>query len=203
MEALRYFLLTPSRYRRDATLMCTGLLTVALTPVLWLFVSLQPAALAGPRGAMENVVEARWLPPVSTISATAPGQGPIWPANGIVTAEFGGTGHPFTGTHTGIDIAGPASQPVIAFRPGVVTAVGAISSGCGRCVFIDHGNGLTSHYSHLSTTAAVVGQQVTAGSVIGYQGNTGWSTGPHVHFEIKLNGTPVNPRNYVAGNPAR
>lgn len=203
MDTLQYFLSTPSRYRRDAVIVCSALLMFTLTPAFWLFGRLQPITfdsmvIAEASSSPLPSGNASAIPAAASVSS-APG----WPAKGVVTAEFGVGGHPFTGVHTGIDIAGPANQPIVAFRPGVVTQAGAISGGCGRCVFVDHGGGLVSHYSHMSSIAATVGQQVAAGTVLGYQGNTGWSTGPHVHFEIKLNGIPVNPRNYVGGNPVR
>lgn len=200
METLQYFFTTPSRYRRDAVIVSTFLLIIALTPTFWLFGQISPAAVisqAVPAGLPEPSGTASAIPAAMPVNST------VWPARGAVTAEYGATNHPFTGTHYGIDIAGPANQPVVAFRAGTVIKAGALSSGCGRCVYVDHGNGLVSHYSHLSSISVTTGQQVAAGTTLGIQGNTGWSTGPHVHFELEQNGVSVNPRNYVPGNPIR
>jgi murein DD-endopeptidase MepM/ murein hydrolase activator NlpD len=90
---------------------------------------------------------------------------------------------------------------VAAFRAGRVIEPSRPLGGLGNTVIIDHGGGLTSYYAHLSSKLAVVGQTVNAGDVIGIEGSTGNSTGPHVHFEVHTGNTPVNPRNYLRGNP--
>ncbi|MBI3889786.1 M23 family metallopeptidase [Candidatus Saccharibacteria bacterium] len=130
-----------------------------------------------------------------------------WPVSGIVTQEFGNLGpwYDLRG-HTGIDIAsvgGKIGQPITAFMPGTVSTVVNTDNKYGRYVFVDHGDGIVSQYWHLSNTPAKVGQVVKPGDIIGYEGNTGISTGPHLHFEIQVYGVPVNPRSFVGGNPER
>ena len=130
-----------------------------------------------------------------------------WPAKGIVTQEFGNSGlwYDLRG-HTGIDIAsvgGKIGQTITVFMPGTVSKVVNTDNKYGRYVFVDHGDCIVSQYWHLSNTPAKVGQAVKPGDVIGYEGNTGISTGPHLHFEIQVYGVPVNPRSFVGGNPER
>lgn len=134
---------------------------------------------------------------------TIPGPS-IWPIHGKVTTEFGAPDYPFQSSHTGIDIssARPAGQtPVAAFHSGVVISVVYSGASYGNHVIIDHGGGLTSLYGHLYLISVHEGQRVNAGDTIGTEGSTGASTGPHVHFEIRQNNIPENPRRYVAGNP--
>lgn len=130
-----------------------------------------------------------------------------WPVSGIVTQEFGNPGpwYDLRG-HTGIDIAsvgGKIGQPITVFMPGTISKVVNTDNKYGRYVFVDHGDGIVSQYWHLSNTPAKVGQVVKPGEIIGYEGNTGISTGPHLHFEIQVYGVPVNPRSFVGGNPER
>jgi murein DD-endopeptidase MepM/ murein hydrolase activator NlpD len=88
--------------------------------------------------------------------------------------------------HAGIDLAEPAGTPIHAAGAGTVVTAGWAYSGYGISVVIDHGNGVLTHYAHQSSTAVKVGQRVTAGQTIGYEGSTGDSTGPHLHFEVHL-----------------
>ncbi len=128
----------------------------------------------------------------------------MWPVSGIVTLEFGQPDLPYQLFHTGIDIASPNHQvgdPVVAFMAGTVIYAGSESWGFGTHVIIDNGHHITSLYGHLNTLNVVVGQQVEAGSIIGTRGTTGWSTGPHLHFQINVFGIPVNPRLFLSGNP--
>ena len=137
-------------------------------------------------------------------AAAEPETGPIWPIHGVITTEFGVPHWPFQPTHTGIDISdGKASgiTPIHAFKPGVVKEVIHSSAGFGNHVIIDHGGGLTSLYGHMYSTAVKVGQKVDQKTVLGLEGTTGASTGPHVHFEIHVNGVPVDPHKYVDGRP--
>lgn len=112
-----------------------------------------------------------------------------------VTCEFGYS--PITGSHNGIDLGAASGAPILAAGPGTVTYVGWYGTG-GNAVIVSHGNGMRTIYMHQSQTAATVGQAVNAGDVIGYVGTTGLSTGPHLHFQIEINGSPVNPRNYYS-----
>ncbi|HUD20857.1 MAG TPA: M23 family metallopeptidase [Candidatus Saccharimonadales bacterium] len=128
----------------------------------------------------------------------------MWPVSGPVTLEFGGFDPPYQIFHTGIDIADPNHQvgtPVAAFMKGTVIYAGEVNWGYGRHVVIDHGHHVTSIYGHLDTINVIVGQQVDMGTIIGTRGTTGWSTGPHLHFETRVWGIPVNPRTFLSGNP--
>lgn len=125
----------------------------------------------------------------------------IWPTKGVVTLEFGESDLPYQPFHTGIDIAGKTGDPISAFMKGKVIYAGEINWGYGKHIIIDNGNNVTSIYAHLSNIYVTKGQEVTQGQVIGAEGSTGWSTGPHLHFQINVFGIPVNPRTFVGGNP--
>lgn len=128
----------------------------------------------------------------------------IWPypQNNYVHSPFGWRIHPIFGDnrfHSGIDIGGAMGQPIVAIASGtVVTAV--YSSSYGNYVVINHGNGNTSLYAHLNSMAVSVGAKVSQGQTIGYCGTTGWSTGPHLHFEITAGGTRVDPLSYYSSS---
>ena len=98
--------------------------------------------------------------------------------------------------HNGLDIAAPKGNRVIAPALGIVTDV-RYDLDLGRMVAIDHGYGRVTRFGHMSRQAVRVGQQVTRGQVVGYVGSTGQSTGPHVHYEIRINGIPVDPTRYI------
>jgi murein DD-endopeptidase MepM/ murein hydrolase activator NlpD len=130
----------------------------------------------------------------STTSTGAPsGSGFIWPLSGPITSPFGmrwGTLHP------GIDIGVPTGTPIHAAGSGTVVWCGWMS-GYGNLVMIDHHNGLATLYGHQSQIAVGCNQEVSQGQTIGYVGCTGFCTGPHLHFEVRLNGTPVDPLGYL------
>ncbi len=118
----------------------------------------------------------------------------------VVTSEFGYRRDPFTGErrgHTGMDLAVPTGTSVRAALPGTVTVSTYNQGGYGYYVMIDHGNGLSTLYGHNSQLLARVGQTVEAGDVIALSGSTGRSTGPHLHFEVRINGERTNPRSYL------
>ena len=120
-----------------------------------------------------------------------------------VTSEFGYRSDPFTGQtkgHTGIDIAVPTGTPVRAALPGVVTTATYNAGGYGYYVMIDHGNGMVTLYAHNSKLLVRVGDTVEAGDTVSLSGSTGRSTGPHLHFEVRINGQRVNPRSYLPTN---
>ncbi|MCL4354809.1 M23 family metallopeptidase [Patescibacteria group bacterium] len=124
----------------------------------------------------------------------------VWPLTGVITLEFGESDLPYQIFHTGIDIAnanGQIGDPVTPFMDGKVIYAGEIFWGYGKHIIIDHGNNITSLYGHLDKIYVVNGQKVTTSDVIGKQGSTGWSTGPHTHFEIRVYGIPVNPRTFL------
>ncbi|MGH9737701.1 MAG: peptidoglycan DD-metalloendopeptidase family protein [Candidatus Acidiferrales bacterium] len=123
----------------------------------------------------------------------------LWPVVGRITAGFGERMDPFSGEgafHSGIDIASTYGAPVHATADGVVSEVGP-DGGYGRLIVIDHGFGVTTWYAHLSGFNVQPGMRVKAGDVIGYEGDSGRSTGPHLHYEIRIYNTPVNPWPYL------
>ena len=119
----------------------------------------------------------------------------IWPTQGYVSSPYGLR---FGGTefHQGIDIAAEMGTPIVAAADGVVTAAGW-NGGYGNMVDVDHGSGVVTRYGHASAVAVTVGQQVRRGQVIAYVGSTGRSTGPHLHYEVRVGGQPVNPAAYL------
>lgn len=123
----------------------------------------------------------------------------IWPTNGDVTSRFGWRSSPWgwgSDWHPGIDIANDYGTPIAATADGQVVMSGWYG-GYGKCVQIDHGNGIVSLYGHNSQNIVEVGQTVKKGEIIAYMGSTGASTGSHVHYEIRVNGTAVNPANFL------
>jgi murein DD-endopeptidase MepM/ murein hydrolase activator NlpD len=124
-----------------------------------------------------------------------------WPTPGHtrVTSPFGYRIHPILHTrklHTGIDIGAPSGARIVAAGKGTVIYAGR-NGGYGNFTMIDHGNGLVTCYAHQSRIVVSKGQHVSAGTTIGYVGSTGMSTGPHLHFEVRVNGTPKNPMSYL------
>src|SRR4051794_26137444 len=132
--------------------------------------------------------------PVSTSCGSSRLVAPV--KNYVVTGRFGESrpGH----LHAGIDLAVPYGTPIVAAACGVVTAASA-QSGYGNMVCVKHSSSLTTCYAHMSRFATRVGQHVHQGQVIGYVGTTGNSTGPHVHFETRVHGSPTNPAPYLSG----
>ena len=121
------------------------------------------------------------------------GAGLIWPTVGRVTSGFG---YRWGRLHAGIDIGTGTGTPIRAAKAGEVIYSGSMS-GYGNVIVIDHGGGFTTLYAHQSRLGARDGQEVGQGDTIGYVGSTGHSTGPHLHFETRVNGSPQNPRNYL------
>ncbi|MEZ7196451.1 peptidoglycan DD-metalloendopeptidase family protein [Pseudodesulfovibrio karagichevae] len=123
----------------------------------------------------------------------------IWPTSGWVTSGFAWRTSPFTGKrefHKGLDISAPRGTPVYAPARGTVTYAGRDSS-YGLSIRLKHNASLSTRFAHLNRIAIKSGQEVTRGELIGYVGNTGRSTGPHLHYEVRLNGVPVNPKRYI------
>lgn len=123
----------------------------------------------------------------------------LWPVVGRITANFGERLDPFSGEgafHTGVDIAAEYGQGVRAAADGVVIEAG-LHSGYGRLVIVDHGFGVATWYGHLSTFTVPPGIHVKRGDIIGYVGVSGRTTGPHVHYEVRINDAPVNPMRYL------
>jgi len=123
----------------------------------------------------------------------------LWPIRGQITAGFGQRQDPFSGEgvfHTGVDICAPMGTRVDASADGIVIQAGP-ASGYGNEILLDHGFGLTTKYGHLSKIFVVMGQEVKRGQVIGAVGMTGKTTGPHLHYEVIVNDTPVNPTKFL------
>jgi len=159
--------------------------------------TLKTAALTGATsvgislGLTRNVTPADWMR-----ANSAPN---LWPVEGPVTGSFGERIDPFNGEgafHAGIDIGAVFGQPVIAPAEGVVEFADFMG-GYGRAIILDHGHGMSTRYGHLKSFACFPGQHVHRGDTIGYVGDSGRSTGPHLHYEVRINDVPVNPHKYL------
>lgn len=119
-----------------------------------------------------------------------------WPTDGFISSGYGlrWNGAEF---HQGIDIAAEMGTPIVATADGVVTIAGWNAGGYGNMVDIDHGSGVSTRYGHASAVVVTAGQRVRRGQIIAYVGSTGHSTGPHLHYEVRLSGQPVNPSSYL------
>ena len=123
----------------------------------------------------------------------------LWPVEGQVTGSFGERIDPFNGEgafHSGVDISANVGSPVIAPADGVVTFADFLG-GYGRAIMVDHGHGISTRYGHLSSFGVAAGQYIHRGDTIGYVGLSGRSTGPHLHYEVRINDVPVNPYKYL------
>lgn len=142
-------------------------------------------------GLTRNVTTADWIK-----ANSAPN---LWPVEGQVTGSFGERIDPFNGEgafHSGVDIGSSYGHAIVAPADGVVTLTDTLG-GYGKTIMIDHGNGISTRYGHLSGFAVTSGQRVQRGEIIGYVGESGRSTGPHLHYEVRINDTPVNPYKYL------
>jgi murein DD-endopeptidase MepM/ murein hydrolase activator NlpD len=130
----------------------------------------------------------------------------VWPVDGEITDSFGGRRNPFGGGsyefHSGQDINAERGAPVVSAAVGTVVFAGW-HGGYGQMVTVDHGAGLTTRYAHLAKVEVVAGQQVARGQYIGQVGSTGRSTGPHLHYEVRVGEESVNPRAYLPARAAR
>jgi murein DD-endopeptidase MepM/ murein hydrolase activator NlpD len=161
------------------------------------FYALKSSALSGATmngislGLTKNATTADWIR-----ANQAPN---LWPVEGHVTGSFGERIDPFNGEgafHSGVDISSSYGEPVIAPADGFVLFADFLG-GYGRAIVVDHGHGITTRYGHLANFAVARGQQVRRGETIGYVGLSGRSTGPHLHYEVRINDTPVNPYKYL------
>ena len=128
----------------------------------------------------------------------------MWPVDGRLMGSFGLRNDPFSGEgarHTGVDISAPTGTPVKAAADGVVTHAGFFG-GYGRLVVISHNNGMESYYGHLSKLDVIAGQEIRQGEIVGRVGSSGRATGPHLHYEVRVGGAPVNPYRYLARSVA-
>jgi len=149
--------------------------------------------------AQYNAVQAQIAASVSRGNPTPGNHRFIWPVNGPISSGFGSRVQPIIGAstfHPGVDIAASQGTPIKAAGDGVVKMAGP-NGGYGNFTLIDHGGGLATGYGHQSRIAVSIGQHVSTGEVIGYVGSTGTSTGPHLHWEVRVNGNPVDPMGWV------
>lgn len=162
------------------------------------------AAEEAARKAAEEARQRGEDPPAAAAPAFTPTGSLLMPVNGSASSNPGARIHPIfkrKSCHTGWDIAAPSGTPIKAADNG---SVATISSGgaYGNAVMLVHGDGMVTFYAHMSSTNVKIGQVVNKGDVIGAVGSTGWSTGPHLHFEVRINGTPYDPRGWFGGSRA-
>ena len=161
----------------------------------------QMSAMAASDASLSNIIRQREVAAAGrasrggegVVSGAVSAGGLIWPTAGRVTSEYG---YRWGRMHQGIDIGAGTGTPIRAAKAGEVIFAGT-QGGYGRTVVISHGGGFSTLYAHQSSIAASDGQSVERGQVIGYVGNTGNSTGPHLHFETRVNGSAQNPRRYL------
>ena len=123
----------------------------------------------------------------------------LWPVQGLLTSFFGQRLDPFNGHgsfHSGIDISVPTGTPVLSTAGGQVKFADTYS-GYGRLIVLDHGNGIETYYGHLSHYNVIPGQRISRGEILAWSGKTGRATSPHVHYEVRMSGSPVNPYPYL------
>jgi murein DD-endopeptidase MepM/ murein hydrolase activator NlpD len=153
--------------------------------------ALTGAASVGISLGLKNATTADWIR-----ANSAPN---LWPVEGQITGSFGERIDPFNGEgafHSGVDISVPVGTPVIAPADGSVIFADFLG-GYGRAIVLDHGHGISTRYGHLASFAVAAGQFIHRGDTIGYIGLSGRSTGPHLHYEVRINDTPVNPHKYL------
>jgi murein DD-endopeptidase MepM/ murein hydrolase activator NlpD len=124
----------------------------------------------------------------------------MWPVSGRLEGGYGERSDPFSGEgamHTGLDISAPTGTPVHVTADGIVLHAGW-NGGYGRCVIVDHGNGYQTWYGHLSRMDVIEGQEIRQGEILGEVGSSGRSTGSHLHYEVRIHSTPVNPYRFLA-----
>jgi murein DD-endopeptidase MepM/ murein hydrolase activator NlpD len=125
----------------------------------------------------------------------------LWPVEGRLMSPFAQRTDPFSGEgafHPGVDISGQTGTPVLVTADGVVLQAEMVSGGYGRLVIVDHGGGVQTYYAHLSKIVVHAGQEMRRGDVLGLVGSTGRVTAPHLHYEVRVGGAPVNPYRYLA-----
>jgi murein DD-endopeptidase MepM/ murein hydrolase activator NlpD len=146
---------------------------------------------------LESTIQSLITTTTTTVSYATGGF--LRPVYGAITSPYGWRRHPIFGGrrfHTGVDIAGPNRSAIRASNSGKVIYSGWYG-GYGKVVIVDHGKSITTLYAHMSSTAVNKGQAVKKGQTVGYEGSTGYSTGPHLHFEVRLNGKHTNPMKYI------
>jgi murein DD-endopeptidase MepM/ murein hydrolase activator NlpD len=164
-------------------------------------VTSEVAALSREEATLSALIRARQLPAEASDTPSGGGGGPAkvsgsgvsWPASGSLTSGFG---YRWGSLHAGIDIANGVGTPIRAAKSGTIILAGW-NGGYGNCIVIDHGGGFTTLYGHMTRLRAGEGQRVGQGDVIGDMGSTGNSTGSHLHFETRVNGSPQDPQRYL------
>lgn len=189
-------------YRRELAYVATAFLLVILLPIIAVIVLTQ----TGINVVSDTLAEINEVTQVVELKNPLDGSiyktiaGPFaWPTTGVITLEFAQSSK-YQLFHTGLDIAGKRGDPITPFMDGKVIYAGEISWGYGKHIVIDHGDNVTSIYAHLDKIYVAPGQEVEPGDIIGTEGSTGWSTGPHLHFETRVFGIPVNPRVFLGYN---
>jgi murein DD-endopeptidase MepM/ murein hydrolase activator NlpD len=158
-------------------------------------VTSEVAALSREEASLSAEIRNRQAATPSSAAPKASGSGVAWPANGTVTSGFG---YRWGVLHPGIDIANSVGTPIRAAKAGTVIVAGWNDGGYGNWVIIDHGGGFSTLYGHMSKIRTTEGASVKQGQQIGDMGSTGNSTGPHVHFETRVNGNPQDPTRYLS-----
>jgi murein DD-endopeptidase MepM/ murein hydrolase activator NlpD len=189
-------------YRRELAYVATSFFLVILLPIIAVIVLTQ----TGINVVSDTLAEINEVTQVVELKNPLDGsiyksiEGPfVWPTTGVITLEFAQSSK-YQLFHTGLDIAGKRGDPITPFMDGKVIYAGEISWGYGKHIVIDHGDNVTSIYAHLDKIYVAPGQEVEPGDIIGTEGSTGWSTGPHLHFETRVFGIPVNPRVFLGYN---
>ena len=127
----------------------------------------------------------------------------LWPVDGQLIGSFGKRSDPFSGEqafHYGVDLSAPIGSPIRSAADGTVVEASYSGGGFGRLVVIDHGGGVQTFYAHLSRIDVIAGQEVRRGEIVGALGRSGRVTAPHLHYEVRIGGTPVNPYRFLAGS---
>jgi murein DD-endopeptidase MepM/ murein hydrolase activator NlpD len=142
------------------------------------------------------------LPSRNSSRLRPPGAQPsMWPVQGLITGPFGKRSDPFSDEgafHKGVDISVPSGTAVHVTADGMVIQAEMVTGGYGRLVVVDHGGGIQTYYAHLSRIYVHAGQEVRRGDLVGAVGTTGRVTGPNLHYEVRVGGTPMNPRRYLS-----
>ena len=142
------------------------------------------------------------LPSRNSSRLRQPGAQPsMWPVQGLITGPYGKRSDPFSDEgafHKGVDISVPSGTAVHVTADGMVMQAEFVTGGYGRLVVVDHGGGIQTYYAHLSRIYVRAGQEVRRGDLLGAAGSTGRVTAPHLHYEVRVSGTPMNPRRYLS-----
>jgi len=188
-------------FRKELKLVMLAFLVVISLPVIAVFIlthtgiNVVSDALVGVDSETKNI---QILDPASGEVVKEIDPVIAWPVQGVITLEFAQSS-PYQIFHTGIDIANDPGTSITPFVDGEVVYAGEIFWGYGKHIIIDHGDNIRSIYAHLDKIYVFKGQKVVIGDEIGKMGSTGWSTGPHLHFEVRVYGIPVNPRVFLDG----